>query len=203
MQMRYILTIISILLLTTTLFGQKPKKSGSNSSWRDTTYILVKLDDTIKDRKIVAVDIGKKATIFVHLRPMLIEARENLSNDFVKEDYNKIIHYFDSASSRSDTIFMGEYYNLQHFEYLVSHQLSDGNAKVFYKKQKTFVDTISHRLERYGGNADRFFYLPDKRPFFAVQEFSGILDNNEDFFGKGHYDTYVKEGEKLQSLQKE
>ena len=80
---------------------------------------------------------------------------------------------------------------------MISHQLVDGNAKVYYKKQKLFVDTITHRLERYGGNADRFFYLPDKRPFFAVQEFFGILDNNDDLFGKGHFDAYVKEGEKL------
>ena len=69
--------------------------------------------------------------------------------------------------------------------------------------KKLFVDTITHRLERYGGNADRFFYLPDKRPFFAVQEFSGILDNDDDLFGKGHFDAYVKEGEKLQSIRKE
>jgi len=134
---------------------------------------------------------------------MIIEAKANLSNDFVRQDYQKIIHFFDSASLKSDTIFIDIYYKLHHFEYLVSRQLIDGSAKVYYKKQKNFVDTIFHRLERYGGNADRFFYLPDKRPFFAVQEFSGILDNNDDLLGKGHFDAYVKEGEKLQSLRKE
>jgi len=201
--MRHTLIIISILFSTTILFGQKPKKRGSSSSWHDTTFILVKLIDTIKDNKIVAVDMGEKATIFVKLRPMLIEARENLSNDFVKDNYNKIIRYFDSASLKSDTIFINEYYKLQDFEYLVSHQLIDGNAKVLYKKQKTFVDTISHRLERYGGNADRFFYLPDKRPFFAVTELTGILVKGEDLLNNGHFDAYVKEGEKLLSMRKE
>lgn len=205
MLMRHILTIISIFLLSTTLFGQEPKEKGSESSWRDTTFIPVKLNDTIKDSKIVAVDIGKKATIFVHLKSLLTEAKENLSNNFVRENYNKIIHYFDSAALKNDTVFITNYYYLlylQHFEYLVSHQLTDGNAKVFYKKQNAFVDTIFHRLERYGSIADRFFYLPDKRPFFAVQEFSGILDQGVGI-GKGHLDAYTKEGEKLQSLIQE
>jgi hypothetical protein len=200
--MKQTLIIISLLLLATTFFGQKPKKRGNASSWRDTTLIHVILNDTIKDSKIVAVDIGKKVTIFVNLRPMLVEARESLSNSFVKDPYVRIIQFFDSASLKTDTIFISEYYKLQHFEYLVSHQLKDGNAKVFYKKQKTFVDTILHRLERYGGNADRFFYLPDKRPFFAVQEYSGILDHDNEI-GKLFFDAYLKEGEKLQSLRKE
>jgi hypothetical protein len=155
------------------------------------------------DNKIVAVDIGKKATIFVHLKPMLVEARKNLSNDFVKDNYNKIIHYFDSVSLKSDTIFISDYFKLPHFEYLISHQLTDGNAKIFYKKQQSFVDTILHRLERYGGNADRFFYLPDRRPFFAVTEMTGILVQGEDLLNNGHFDAYVKEGEKLQSIRKE
>ena len=201
--MRHTITIISILFLTTNLFGQKTNKRGSTSSWRDTTLIPVKLSDTIKDNKVVAVDIGKKATIFVKLRSMLVEARENLSNDFVKENYTKIIRYFDSASLKSDTIFISDYYKLRHFEYLVSHQLTAGNARVYYKKQKTFVDTISHRLERYGGNADRFFYLPDRRPFFAVPEMTGILVPGEDLLNNVHFDAYVKEGEKLQSIRKE
>jgi hypothetical protein len=201
--MRHFLKIISIFFLSAGAFGQKTKKPGKTSSWRDTTFLIVKLNDTISDKKVVAVDIGKKAIIYVKLKPMMLEARENLSNDFVKDNYQKIISYFNSASSKSDTILISEYLNLRHLEYLVAHQLIGGNANVYYKKQKIFVGAISHRLERYGGNADRFFYLPDKRPFFAIQEYSGMLDNDDDVFAKGRYDAYVKEGEMLQSIRKE
>ena len=196
--MRHILLIISTLLITTTLLGQLQKERGSKSSWHDTTFILVKLQDTINDTKTVAVEIGKKAIIYLKLKPILEEAKDPL-NDFVKDKYNRILNYFDSAALKSDTIFIKDYYNLKHFEYLISNQLIDGNAKVFYKKQNIFVDTISHRLERYGGNADRFFYLPDRRPFFSVLEFIGILDKNNSL-GTGHFDAYIKEAEKLRAV---
>ena len=196
--MRHILLIISTLLITTTLLGQQQKEKGSKSSWHDTTFILVKLQDTINDTKTVAVEIGKKAIIYLKLKPILEEAKDPL-NDFVKDKYNRILNYFDSAALKSDTIFIKDYYNLKHFEYLISNQLIGGNAKVFYKKQKIFVDTISHRLERYGGNADRFFYLPDRRPFFSVLEFIGILDKNN-ILGTGHFDAYIKEAEKLRAV---
>jgi len=201
--MRHTLIFIPLLFVTTNLFSQKTKKRGSSSSWRDTTFIPVVLNDTINDNKVVAVDIGKKATIYLNLKPMLLEAKENLSNDYVKEYYETIIRYLDSSASKSDTIFIDNYHKLGHFEYLVSHQLTDGNAKVYYKKQKTFIYTITHRLERYGGDAVRFFYLPDRRPFFAATEFTGMLDNEDEPFRKGRLDEYVKEGEKLQSLRKE
>lgn len=200
--MRRILVIISFLFLTIFACGQKVKKQGSSPPWEDTTFIIVKLNDTIVDNKVVAVDIGEKATIYVKLKPMLADARQHLSNGFAKEDYQKTIHFLTTASKKKDTIFLKDYFTLPHFEYLISHQLANGSAKVFYKKQKAFVDEISHRLEKYGGNADRFFYLPDKRPFFAVTEYSGILDDNNPF-GKGHYDAYVKEGEKLLSLREQ
>jgi hypothetical protein len=201
--MRYALTCITILLLTTTLCGQQQKKTVVRSSWRDTTLIPVKLTTTIKDNKVVVVEVGKKATIYLAIGPMLVEAKENLSNDFVKEYYAAIIHYFDSAFLKRDTVVLSNCHELWHFEYLVATQLMNGNARVFYKKQKAFVPTISHRLERYGGCADRFFYLPDRLPFFATREFSGILDNDEDLTGKGHFEAYVNEGDKLQSLKEE
>lgn len=201
--MRHILITIPILFFSMTLLSQKTKRRGHVSSWHDTTYIRVALKDTIVDNKIVAVEIGSKATIFVKLKPLIFEANENLSNGFSKNAYKNIIHFFDSASLKSDTIFIEDYDDLDHFEYLVSHQLICGSAKVYYKKKKVFVDTITHRLERYGGNADRFFYLPDKRPFFAVTEYTGIIDKAEDLSNKGHLEAYIKEGEKLASIQEE
>lgn len=200
--MRHIVAIVSILFIATALFAQKKKKPVTSAPWHDTSFVLVKLNNTLRDNKIVAVDIGKKATIFVKLTPVLAEAKQRLSNDFLRSYYDTIIHFLDSAALETDTIFLDEYNKLQYFEYLVSHQLSKGEVRVLYKKQKLFVDTISHRLERYGGNADRFFYLPDKRPFFAVTEFSGILEPTDDLL-KGHFDDYAKEGEKLLSLREE
>lgn len=201
--MQHFVIIISILLLSSHAFGQKTKKPGSTSSWNDTSFIIVKLNDTISDKKVVAVDVGKKAIIYIKLKPLMLEARENLSNDFRNNDYKEIINYFNSTSAKTDTILISEYLNLRSFEYLVAQQLVNGNANVYYKKQKIFVDTISHRLERYGGHADRFFYLPDRRPFFAVTELMGILVRGEPLLNNGHFDAYIKEGEKLLSLREE
>jgi hypothetical protein len=135
MQMRQTITAILVLFLTTSLCGQNTKKKGSKSPWSDTTFIIVKLSDTISDNKVAAIDIGKKAIIYVKLKPMMLEARENLSNDFVKGAYQKIIDYFNSASSKGDTILVSEYLNFRHLEYLVAHQLMAGNANVYYKKK--------------------------------------------------------------------
>jgi hypothetical protein len=201
--MRHTLIFIALFFISTNLLSQNTKKQRRISSWRDTTFITVVLKDTVVDTKIVAVDIGKKATIYVKLKPLIIEAEENLSNDFVRDEYKNIIRFFDSASAKGDTIFIDKYYTLESLDYLISHQLTDGQAKVYYKKQKTFVDTIAHRLERYGGTADRFFYLPDKRPFFAVTELTGILVKEDNLLSTEHYEAYLKEAKKLASLQTE
>ena len=183
--------IILVLFIPPAIFSQD-----------DTTYLPVTLKSNMDGDKIIAVEIGKKAIIFIPLQPVLEEAKANLQNEFIRKNNNDIIRFLNSASRNSDTIFIDNHYRLRRFEYLVSHQLEAGNAKVYYKREHAFVDTISHRLERYGGNADRFFYLPDRRPFFAVQEYSGILDSEDDL-GQGHYTAYVNEGEKLASLRKE
>jgi hypothetical protein len=201
--MRHKIITLSLFLFSLTLFSQKPKKISSTSAWKDTTFVSVALDVTVKDPRVVAIDIGQKAIIYVNVKQLLMEAKAGLSNEFIRKHHQTIIHFLDSASSKSDTICIQNYYILPHLEYLVSEQLVEGRAKVFYKKQKSFVDTITYRLERYGGNADRFFYLPDKRPFFAIQEFSGIFDSGDDLLSKARYDAYVREGEKLQSLRKE
>jgi hypothetical protein len=92
-----------------------------------------------------------------------------------------------------------ELYKLPNLEYLVSRQLQNGNARVFYNSQNAFIRSLSHRRERFGGHGDRFFYLPDKRPFFAVTEVSGIIDD-EAFFSGRYYQDYLKEGVKMASL---
>jgi hypothetical protein len=203
MPMRNFLIVIAIFVLSSSAFGQKTKRRRNASPWADTTLIIVKLHDKINDNKIVAVEVGRKATIYVKLKPMRDEVKKDLSDDPINQDHKKIIRYFDSASLKGDTISVGEYLYLPGLAYLLSHQLIEGNAKIYYKKQQSFVDTIFHRLERYGGNADRFFYLPDKRPFFAVRELSGILDKKYNFFNTGRFEAYVAEGEKLRSIRDE
>jgi len=200
--MRYSLLIILSLLAWIDLFSQKTEDSGRLRPWQDTTYIPVVLRDTITNSQVVSVDIGKKAIIYLKLNPLLAKAKENLTKEFVRHSYKAIIDFLDSASLKADTIIIDDYYKLRHFDYLVSGQLIKGNANVFYKRQKSFVDRIWYRLEKYGEHADRFFYLPDKRPFFAVMELSGIIDDN-DVLGKGHFQAYLEEGKKLASLRQE
>ena len=191
--LRHILLLLSVFGLTN-IFAQH-KKSSSN--WKDKKFIPVTLTDTGKDKKIVIVEIGKKATIYLKLNLLRQNAIE-IKNDFNNEELTKIINILDSSSKVSDTIYMDNYQS--HFDYLVSQQLQDGNALVYYKKTKSFVPTISHRLEKYGMYAHRFFYLPDKRPFYSTMEYSGIIENNKYF---SNPNELIKVGEKLAEIRKE
>lgn len=179
---------------TTTLFAQHKQ---SSTSWKDTTFIPVTLSDTSKDNKVVIVEIGKKATIYLRLNLLRQNAFE-IKNEFNSKELTKIINILDNSSKISDTVYMDNY--LSQFDYLVSQQLQDGNALVYYKKLKSFVPTISHRLEKYGMYAHRFFYLPDKRPFYSTMEYSGIIENNKYLSDPNEL---IKVGEKLAGLRKE
>ena len=143
------------------------------------------------------VDIGQKATIYLEAKQLRKSAVE-ISNDYNKNEISTIIDLLDSASMTSDTIIIDRF--LTDFDYLVSLQLQKGNARVFYKKLKSFVPTISHRQEKYDMYAYRFFYFPDKRPFFSTMELSGIIEDNKFYSEKN---DLVKLGEKLAGLQKE
>ena len=191
--LRHILLFLGVFSLTN-LFAQH-KKSSLN--WKDKKFIPVTLSDTSKDKKIVIVEIGKKATIYLKLNLLRQNAIE-IKNDFNGIELTKIINILDSSSKVSDTVYMDN--DLSHFDYLVSQQLQDGNALVYYKKIKSFVPTISHRLEKYGMYAHRFFYLPDKRPFYATMEYSGIIENNKYMSDPNEL---IKVGEKLAGLRKE
>jgi hypothetical protein len=191
--LRHILLLFAVFGLTN-LFAQHKK---SSTSWKDKKFNPVTLNDTSKDKKIVIVEIGKKATIYLKLNLLRQNAVE-IKNDFNNEELTKIINILDSSSKVSDSVNMDNY--LSHFDYLVSQQLQDGNALVYYKKIKSFVQTISHRLEKYGMYAHRFFYLPDKRPFFSTMEYSGIIEKNKYFSDPNEL---IKVGEKLAGLRKE
>jgi len=190
---KHILFLLAVFGLTN-LFAQHKK---SEPNWKDTTFVTVTLNDTIKDKKIVIVEIGKKATIYLKLNLLRQNAIE-LKNDFNGKELTKIINILDRSSKVSDTVYMDNY--LSHFDYLVSQQLQDGNALVYYKKTKSFVPTISHRLEKYGMYAHRFFYLPDKRPFYATMEYSGIIEDDKYFSDRNEL---IRVGEKLAGLRLE
>lgn len=195
--MRQSLILISILLFSTHLFAQKNKKRQVKLPLQDTAYIVVPLRD-INFSKTIIIKVGEKAKIYLSGDSIINEATKYLSNDFVKDKYSRIITFLDSAFRRGDTASIA-FYQLPNLEYLVSPQLQSGYAKVFYNRENKFVDTISHRSERFGGHGGRFFYLPDKRAFFGLIEITGIIDNNALLSGK-YYQDYIKEGEKLLSL---
>jgi len=195
--MRQFQVTILLLLFTTGVLsqtGQRRKKSTKN----DTTFIAVALRDTHFDKTLI-IEVGEKAKIYVSGNSIINEATGYLSNDFVRDEYSPIIKFLDSSYEKGDTVLIA-FYKLTNLKYLVSKQLQKGYAKVFYIRQNIFVDTIFHRRERFGGHGDRFFYLPDKRPFYGVIEISGIIDN-EAFLSGQYYNDYIKEGDKLESLR--
>ncbi|HVU57161.1 MAG TPA: hypothetical protein VHD83_19000 [Puia sp.] len=171
---------VPALLFSLAAFGQ----------W-DTAYHSVAMSKRIDDPKIVVAQIGEKALIYVGLTPLMTG---------VKDDTGEAKRFLDSASRQSDTINIDFYYTLKYFEYPISGQLIKGNAMVYYQRQHAFVDTILHRFERYDEHGDRFFYLPDKRPFFFVMELSGILDREPVPPGK-NYQGYLEEGKKMAGLR--
>jgi hypothetical protein len=184
--------IIFFFFLSSRILAQG---TNNKKDWHDTTFVFVNLQETITDRKIVVIEIGQKAIIYLKEKLLRKYAVQN-SNDF--NEYSKIIHLLDSVSGSNDTITIDQY--LPHFDYLVAEQLENGNAKVFYKKIKSFVPQISHRLEKYGMYAHRFFYLPDKRPFFSTIEFSGIIEDDKIFSDKMELEELA---EKLASIRME
>ena len=200
--MRQFLIFISFLLLSAQLFAQKTKKKQGESLQEDTAYILVPLNGR-HFSKTLMIQVGGKAKIYLAGDTIINEATKYLSNVLVKNEYSRIITFLDSSFSHSDTVSLQfyslDFFQLSNLEYLVSQQLQNGYAKVFYNRQNRFVDTISHRSERYGGHGDRFFYLPDKRAFFGIIEITGIIDNEAFLSGK-YYQAYMEEGKKLVRL---
>jgi hypothetical protein len=188
-----IAAIILIIINSCNLSAQNPNKP----LWSDTTYVSVNLLDSLYGKKLVVVDIGDKATIYMRFkdfRKLCIKNR----NEFNKEDINTMITTLDSNSKNQDTVYIDSSLPMAHI--IISKQLQKGAAKVYYKKQKRFVDSISHRLERYGKYAYRFFYLTDQRPFFASIEYSGIIDD-DNLFNGSDLNELEKLGKKLSSLR--
>ena len=172
-------------------------QTSDRSPWSDTTFIIVKLQDTSLGKKIVVIDIGQKATIFLN-ESVLKAATDSLQNDFNKKYISKITRLLNADSKKMDTIYLDPY--MEELDYVVGTLLKQGRAYVYYKKQKAIVPYISHRLEKYGMYAHRFFYLPDGRPFFSWMEYSGIIEDHKYFSDPKELE---KLGAKLAGLRKE
>jgi hypothetical protein len=177
-----------------------PAQSQSNSSPFDTGFKTVRLRDTLPTNKIACLDMGEKAAIFLMTDSLITAGRRLDANGF----FTSIIQFLDSATLRSDTVRITIDRSNWRIENLIAAELEKGIARVYYKKRHTFVDYISHRLELYGEHGDRFFYLPDQRPFFFIMEYSGIIRHQSDLSNPGNnYEAYLQEGKKLASLRKE
>jgi hypothetical protein len=169
--------IILTFFVSTQLFAQQQSDKTDNA---DTLFILVSLQDTLNTKKIVLVEIGEKATIYLN-EQLLIQNAVELYNNHHRTDLSAIIRLLDSLSFMKDTIVIDQYF--QGFSSLISKQLQIGNAKVYYKKLKLFVPSLYHNQERYGIDTYRFYYLPDRRPFFSIREFP-ILKESKYFESK-------------------
>lgn len=164
--MRLVLLFIFSLCFFQNCFAQT--KHQGKKSLKDTAFTVVPLQPLVTKR-ILIFEAGQKARIFLAGDSLIKQTTQLSSTDFEKKSSTKIKLFLDSAFMASDTVSISfkELYRLPDLMFCISGQLQKGNAKVFYKRQNIFVDTIIHRLERYGGHADRFFYLPDQRPFFC------------------------------------
>jgi hypothetical protein len=184
-----------MFFLTVSCLAQNAKKPKERQ--RDTAFAVVQLN-TLTVSKTLMIIVGQKAKVYVSGDSILKELENYPSNDFMKSRYKRINEFLDSSFRINDTA-TALIFQLFGLEDLVAGQLKRGLAKVYYIKEQTFVDIIYHRLERYGSDADRFFYLPDKRPFFFNKEMSGIIDSKAMFSGK-YYEEYKNQGDKLLSL---
>ena len=188
---KHLWSLVILLLYASAAWSQEFERG-------DSSYLPIALATGLKETKIADIEIGQKASIYVGVQALIDLARGEKSAQINR--YENVSEFLDSASRVSDTVFVGNYY--LRIRNSISRLMLAGNARVFYKREHAFVDTIFHRFEKYGEHGDRFFYLPDKRPFFEASELSGILDRNA-VQPVVHFEAYRKEGQKLGSLRLE
>jgi hypothetical protein len=183
--------LILLLFASPDLLAQKRKRIKDQLPRYDTTFTIVNLDTNFSKNQILVYELGEKAILFFPFQILKKEAKE--IND------TTAIRYLDSIDNSKDTIaidFRSPYFDIQ---YHLSMLLKKGNVKIFYKRENSFVSNIMHRQERYGKYVNRFFYLPDHRPFYSIMEEivylgPGVLSN---------YNELINLGDKLKSLYKQ
>lgn len=171
------IVILFLIILTTSSFGQDTSGIKPKSIFDDTTLIrTILVDKFIIGSRIVAFNFGKNAIIYLSEKSILdtISKGALSTYDYERKNSKSIIKILKEYKS-ADTVFLKGH--THYLMYLVSGQLKKGNAKVFDKKSNAFAPFIYHRLERVISAADRVYYFADKRRFFQVQEWSGIIPN--------------------------
>jgi len=172
----------------------------STDNWKDSSWHSVKLSEAITDKNIFEYNRLRYTIIYLSysdIRNSCLEMKKN-----GKEEYNDLFISLDSSGGGKDTIRVSETSN--ELDYLVSELLRKGQARVFGISQKKYIDSVSYRFERFGSDAWRFYYLSDKRPFFGVMEFSGIIEENSDMMktlGKNPGE-YKKLADRLRAIWK-
>ncbi len=205
--MRLVKYVLILGLVAVTSFASAQSDTvHMNTNWDDTTYYPIKLYGFTAQR-ILEYNFGHNAAIlldydFVLKACMADTAEEGYFGEKAKES----LRVLDSllAVYRDDTIVDNEYSS--GIRHIMAKCINKGDVKVFDKGKQVYVDVITNRLERYGEMADRFYYLPGIKPFYSVDEYSGIIDNPTDTASvrrhKNHYKEYVKMGEKLKECGK-
>ena len=160
----------SLLFLSTSGNAQTP-----SDNWEDSSRYSVALQNNMPGKKILKFDATRPAIIYFTFDDIRNLCLDNVKN---KEEYKDLLIYFDSASFKNDTITFTE--NNNGMNELISDLLKKGSGSVYDRNQKRFADTIYHRQEKYAAEAWRFFYFPDKRSFFGIMEFSGIMEEEKD-----------------------
>ena len=145
-------------------------------NWKDSTYKIIPLQNKLTGKRIIEYNGLRPAIIFLAYDDVRNTCLERLKNEPGKEEYKELLNYFDSTTTGKDTLKLSE--NNNELNNLVSDLLMKGQAKVFGINRQKFMDSISYRVEKYGTELWRFYYLPYKSPFFAIMESSAIVEEN-------------------------
>lgn len=190
-----LLYIFVLLLCTLQLSAQQ-----SADSWKDSSWYSVKLPGSISGKNIFEYNRLRYAVLYLSYDDLKTACLEQIKAG--KKEFDDLQLLFDSAVNNKDTVRIQE--TSYELDWLVSEFLRKGETRVFGTGLKKFIDSVSYRFEKYGPDAWRFYYLPDKRPFFGVMEFSGIIEDNSDLMktlGKNPGE-YKKLNDRLRTIWK-
>ncbi|RAW00275.1 hypothetical protein [Pseudochryseolinea flava] len=190
------LTIVLIFLSYHTSAQNTLRES---TKWTDTTYTSVNLQAIPFGERIIHYDYGKVASIYLSYDNV-----QDVCKKWTKmgwgHRYKDLLKTVKSMATKSDTIKV--YECSKELDYVTAELLSSGSGQVYDKFHGQSVSLIAHRLERYGSQAHRFYYLPDGRAFFAVCELTAILDPDPIQALQKNYHEYIGLGDRLQEIGK-
>jgi len=156
-----------VLFLALNTSAQNP-----NINWKDSTYYFIKLEGIKTGEKILQYNNLRPAIIYLNFNEVRNSCVERSKTQKVNEEYKELLEILDTTDAGKDTVKTNLYKH--ELDNLVSELLMIGHAKIYSISQKSNVDSISFRMEKYSSEAWRFYYLPDTKPFFGFLEFDGI-----------------------------